>query len=91
MILRVISRNWEMLGINTQEERKRENKYVKVSKEVVNNVIKQLYEQVICQIPYTSFESLQAKFSSNDVPEGEYKVTAELLVEYKYPTINADN
>ncbi len=91
VILRVISRNWEMLGINTQEERKRENKYVKVSKEVVNNVIKQLYEQVICQIPYTSFESLQAKFSSNDVPEGEYKVTAELLVEYKYPTMNADN
>jgi hypothetical protein len=80
-----------MLGINTQEERKRENKYVKVSKEVVNNVIKQLYEQVICQIPYTSFDSLQAKFSGNEVPEGEYKVTAELLVEYKYPTMNADN
>ena len=80
-----------MLGINTQEERKRENKYVKESKEVVNNVIKQLYEQVICQIPYTSFDSLQAKFSANEVPEGEYKVTAELLVEYKYPTMNADN
>jgi hypothetical protein len=91
VILRVISRNWEMLGINTQEERKRENKYVKVSKEVVNNVIKQLYEQVICQIPYTSFDALQAKFSGNEVPEGEYKVTAELLVEYKYPTMNADN
>jgi len=91
VILRVISRNWEMLGINTEQEKKRENKYVKVSKEVVNNVIKQLYEQVICQIPYTSFDSLQAKFSSNEVPEGNYKVTAELLVEYKYPTMNADN
>lgn len=91
VILRVISRNWEMLGINTEQEKKRENKYVKVSKEVVNNVIKQLYEQVICQIPYTSFDSLQAKFSANDVPEGQYKVTAELLVEYKYPTMNADN
>ena len=82
---------WEMLGINTEQEKKRENKYVKVSKEVVNNVIKQLYEQVICQIPYTSFDSLQAKFAANDVPEGQYKVTAELLVEYKYPTMNADN
>ena len=91
VILRVISRNWEMLGINTEQEKKRENKYVKVSKEVVNNVIKQLYEQVICQIPYTSFDSLQAKFSSNEVPEGNYKVSAELLVEYKYPTMNADN
>lgn len=91
VILTVISRNWEMLGINTEEERKRENKYVKVSKDVVNNVIKQLYEQVICQIPYTSFDQLQAKFSANDVPEGEYKVTAELLVEYKYPTMNAES
>lgn len=91
VVLRVVSRNWEMLGINTEEERKRENKYVKVSKEVVNNVIKQLYEQVICQIPYTSFEQLQAKFNANDVPAGEYKVTAELLVQYKYPTINAES
>lgn len=90
VILRVISRNWEMLGINTEQESKRENKYVKVSKEVVNNVIKQLYEQVICQIPYTSFDQLQAKFHANDVPEGDYKVTAELLVEYKYPTMNAE-
>tara|TARA_B100000925_G_C21983354_1_gene463335 strand:- start:847 stop:1749 length:903 start_codon:yes stop_codon:yes gene_type:complete len=91
VILRIISRNWEMLGINTEQERKRENKYVKVSKDVVNNVIKQLYEQVICQIPYTSFDSLQAKFNANEVPEGNYKVSAELLVEYKYPTMGAEN
>ena len=91
VILRVISRNWEMLGINTQEEKKRENKYVKVSKDVVNNVIKQLYEQVICQIPYTSFDTLNAKFETNEVDDGDYKVTAELLVEYKYPTMAAEN
>ena len=91
VILNVISRNWEMLGINTEQERKRENKYVKVSKDVVNNVIKQLYEQVICQIPYTSFDTLQAKFNANEVPEGNYKVSAELLVEYKYPTMGAEN
>ena len=87
VILRVISRNWEMLGINTDMEKRRENKYVKVSKDVVNNVIKQLYEQVICQIPYTTFDTLQARFSANDVTEGDYKLTAELLVEYKYPTL----
>jgi hypothetical protein len=90
VILKVISRNWELLGINSQEEKKRENKYVKVSREVVSNVIKQLYEQVICQIPYTSFDSLNAKFEANDVPEGDFKVTAELLVEYKYPTMAAE-
>ncbi len=76
-----------MLGINTDMEKRRENKYVKVSKDVVNNVIKQLYEQVICQIPYTTFDTLQARFSANDVSEGDYKLTAELLVEYKYPTL----
>ena len=58
---------------------------------MVNIVIKQLYEQVICQIPYTSFNQLQAKFQANDVPEGEYKASAELLVEYKYPTMNAES
>lgn len=90
VILRVISRNWEMLGINTEQEKKRENKYVKVSRDVVNNVIKQLYEQVICQIPYTSFDTLNAKFSGNSVEEGTYKLSAELLVEYKYPTMTSE-
>lgn len=91
IILKVIQRNWEMLGINTDTEKRRENQYVKVSKQVVNNVIKQLYEQVISQIPYTSFDNLQAKFHSKDVPEGNYKVMCELLVEYKYPAINKES
>ena len=90
VILKVIQRNWEMLGINTDAEVKRENQYVKISKSVVNNVIKQLYEQVIMQIPYTSFENLSARFQANNVPEGEYKVMCELLVEYKYPAISND-
>jgi len=51
VILKVIQRNWEMLGMNMEAETKRENQYVKVSRNVVNNVIKQLYEQVIMQIP----------------------------------------
>ena len=81
VILRVIQKNWEMLGINTDAEVKRENQYVKVSSSVVNNVIKQLYEQVICQIPYTSFQDMSAR-QANDVPEGEYKVVW-FLVQYK--------
>ena len=78
-----------MLGINTDAEVKRENQYVKVSKSVVNNVIKQLYEQVICQIPYTSFDDMSARFQANDVPEGSYKVMCEFLVQYKYPAIQS--
>ena len=87
VILKVIQRNWEMLGINTEAETKRENQYVKVSKSVVNSVIKQLYEQVIQQIPYTSFEDLSARFQANDVEEGNYKVMCEFLIQYKYPAI----
>ena len=65
-----------------------EKAHVKVSKNVVNNVIKQLYEQVIMQIPYTSFETLSARFHANNVPEGDYKVMCEFLVQYKYPAIS---
>ena len=60
IILSIIQKNWELLGINADAEVKRENQYVKVSKNVVNSVIKQLYEQVIMQIPYTSFDDLSA-------------------------------
>lgn len=89
IILKVIQRNWEMLGINTEQEKRRENQYVKVSKTVVNNVIKQLYEQVIMQIPYTSFDSLKARFSSNNAKtEENYKVMCEFLIQYKYPAIS---
>lgn len=87
VILQVIQRNWELLGINTDAEVKRENNYVKVSRQIVNNVIKQLYEQVIMQIPYTSFDDMSARFQSNDVEDGEYKVMCEFLVQYKYPAI----
>ena len=89
IILSVIQKNWELLGINADAEQKRENQYVKVSKSVVNSVIKQLYEQVIQQIPYTSFEDLSARFQANDVPEGNYKVMCEFLVQYKYPAIQS--
>ena len=80
-----------MLGINTDAEVKRENQYVKVSRNIVNNVVKQSYEQVIMQIPYTSFETLSTRFQANNVPEGEnYKVMCEFLVGYcviKFPKL----
>lgn len=91
IILKVIKNNWEMLGVPLEEEKKKERDYIKVSKTVVNNVIKQLYEQVICQIPYTSFDSFQARFQANAPSSGEeYKIVAEVLVEYKYPAINSE-
>ena len=88
IILKVIQRNWEMLGLNMDNEMKRENQYVKVSKNVVNQVITQLYEQVIEQIPFTRFDSLSARFQANSVEEGNYKVMCEFLVQYKYPAVS---
>lgn len=90
IILSIIQKNWELLGINADAEVKRENQYVKVSKNVVNSVIKQLYEQVIMQIPYTSFDDLSARFQANNVPDGNYKVMCEFFVQYKYPAIQSD-
>lgn len=86
IILKVINRNWEMLGMNMEAEKTREGEFLKVSKEVVTNVIDQLYEQVIKQIPYTKFENLNARLHSNAPTEtDDARVVAELLVEYKYP------
>jgi hypothetical protein len=87
VILRIIKQNWEMLGMNLDAEKQREGQYLKVSKDVVNNVIDQLYQSVICNIPYTDFSNLKARFQSNNPEEGDYKVVTELLVSYKYPTI----
>lgn len=86
IILRVINRNWEMLGINIDQETSREGSYVKVQKDIVNNVINQLYTNIISQIPYTMFDDLKIRFQSNAPSKQEdYKLVAELLVEYKFP------
>jgi len=78
-----------MLAINIDQETSREGSYVKVQKDIVNNVINQLYTNIISQIPYTAFDDLQVRFQSNQPSkQQDYKVVAELLVEYKFPMGN---
>ncbi len=92
ILLKVINRNWEMLGMNLDQEASREGSYVKVQKDIVNNVISQLYENIISQIPYTEFDNLSVKFQSNAPSKSdELKLVAELLVEYKFPMGNLEN
>ena len=75
-----------MLGLNMDAERVIDGSYVKIQKEIVNNVINQLYTNIIQEIPYTEFDDLQVKFQSNAPSKQEdLKVVAELLVEYKFP------
>ena len=91
ILLKVINRNWEMLGMSLDNEREREGSYVKVQKDIVNNVISQLYENIISQIPYTEFENLNVKFQSNEPTKSDnLKLVAELLVEYKFPLGNLE-
>lgn len=91
IILKVINRNWEMLGMNIDQESARENSYVKVQTDIVNNVINQLYTNIISQIPYTEFDDLKVRFQSNNPStQDDLKLHAEILVEYKFPMGNLE-
>lgn len=85
VVMKIIGQNWEQLGIAPEHEQVHEGKYVKVATDVVKNCIKQLYENVIQEIPYTNFSDFGARFQANTEGEEQYKVVCELLVKYKFP------
>lgn len=85
VVMKIIGQNWEQLGIAPEHEQVHENKYVKVATDVVKNCIKQLYENVIQEIPYTNFSNFGARFQASTEGEEQYKVVCELLVKYKFP------
>lgn len=85
VVMKIISQNWEQLGISPENEQMREGHWLKVSKDVVKNCISQLYENVISQIPYTNFKELGARFQGNTSGDTRYKVVCEMLVNYKFP------
>jgi len=85
VVMKIIGQNWEQLGIAPEHEQVHEGKYVKVATDVVKNCIKQLYENVIQEIPYTNFSDFGARFQASTEGEEQYKVVCELLVKYKFP------
>jgi len=90
VVLKVINNNWEMLGMSLDQEKQREGEFVKVQRSVVDSVVQQLYDSVISNIPYTNFKNLSARFQANSPDMGQdYKVVAELSIEYTYPTIKS--
>jgi len=84
-VMKIISQNWEQLGMVPEHEQSREGKYIKVSSDVVKNCINQLYENVIQEIPYTNFSEFGARFQANTSGEEDYKVVCEMLIRYKFP------
>ena len=94
VILRVIENNWELLGLDLRAEIPREGKYVKVATQVADRVIKELYDNIISKIPFTSFKNLKAVFSSDAInvdteSKKEYQLMTELRVSFVYPAIGA--
>lgn len=94
VILKVIENNWELLGLDLRSEIPREGKYVKVATNVADRVIKELYDNIISKIPFTSFKSMKAMFSSDALnlssdSKKEYSLMTELRVSFVYPAIGA--
>tara|TARA_B110000285_G_scaffold235445_1_gene317206 strand:- start:9979 stop:10812 length:834 start_codon:yes stop_codon:yes gene_type:complete len=85
VVMKIISQNWEQLGMVPEHEQTREGKYIKVSTDIVKNCINQLYENVIQEIPYTNFSEFGARFQANTEGEQEYKIVCEMLIKYKFP------
>lgn len=85
VVVSIIRNNWEQLGVNLQTEAVREGEFMKVSKNIVDNCINQLYSNVISQIPYTNFSGLGARFQANTEGASVYKVVCEMEVKYRFP------
>jgi len=96
VILKVIENNWELLGLDLRSEIPREGKYVKVATNVADRVIKELYDNIISKIPFTSFKNMKAMFSSDALnlssdSKKEYSLMTELRVSFVYPAIGASD
>jgi hypothetical protein len=86
----------ELLGLDLRSEIPREGKYVKVATAVADRVIKELYDNVISRIPFTSFKNLKAVFTSDAMDltnektkDKEYSLMTELRVSFVYPAMSA--
>ena len=85
VVVSIIRNNWEQLGVNLEAESVREGEFMKISNNIVDNCIQQLYNNVILQIPYTQFSELGARFVSNTEGSSQYKVVCEMEVRYRFP------
>ena len=81
----IVKNNWDQLGVDIQSESAREGKFIKISKTIVDSCIQQLNDNVLSQIPYTSFRKLGARFQANTEGSSNYKVVCEMLVKYRFP------
>ena len=61
--------------------------------QVADRVIKELYDNIISKIPFTSFSQMKASFSSDNItpdaknPDKLYSLMTELKINFVYPSI----
>lgn len=88
VVLNIIAKNWEQLGINLPSERLREDKWVKVAASVVDKVIGELQSSVLDNMPFTNLSKLGIQFKSSNPNlrnEERYPLVAEFFVDYNVP------
>ena len=96
VVLDVIRRNWESLGINLEDESTFNGKYVQVPAHVFDRVIGDLQKTVLARMPFTDLSNVQARFQTkhpeqySDVSEGKFKVCVELQLDYQFPHMNEE-
>ena len=94
VVLNVIAKNWEQLGINLPSERLREDKWVKVASSVVDKVVDELQSNVIDQLPFTNLANLKVMFKSDSElldPDETYPLTTEFFISYTNPVTNNEH
>ncbi len=88
VLLDVVRNNWEQLGVDVDSEELREGNYVKLGKDLVENVVQQLHDNVIMKLPVTDLTKAAVRFQSNTSGSSQYKVVCEFAVKYQYPSVD---
>ena len=88
VLLDVVRNNWDQLGVDVDSEELREGNYVKLGKDLVENVVQQLHDNVIMKLPVTDLTKAAVRFQSNTSGSSQYKVVCELAVKYQYPSVD---
>ena len=92
VVLSIIEKNWEQLGINVPSERLRDQNWVKVAASVVNKVINELNDAVLSQIPFSNLNDMNLCFSANpDLAQhldqsSAFPISAEFTIKYSTPS-----
>ena len=88
VVLNIIEKNWEQLGINIPTEKLREERWVKVSSDVVNKVINELNSSVLQQIPFSNIGDMELYFNAHPeytdlIPDDKlFPLSVEFKMEY---------